>query len=662
MGLLYRLLGKDAISLVSFLIVVAGFSMAYGLPRTDIYTDVGLLGLTVTNLGYTGNGFDSPQPSGEYPIFSNVEHLFLGGLWVGAETLDGRRLVSTGAQDASTLSAGEEIREFGDYPADVEPVHIWSNRQNDDNFSQQAIANQQIELAFTDVVDLGASSHVPLGLKVHLRAMAWSAKFADDFVLLQYDVINISGTVLKDVYVGYWNDTTVGNTDNTNPYDSQAAVGWNYYDDQNGGWGPAEWGVPEAYAPAGDENIWMMWEHDQDGDEGLATSWYGTRLLGASREAEPDSGVAPVSYNSWQFRHVPAEDDSYPDPDDPEVTLPGKYQLMSNGAFTVGETQDNDYTTASDWVGLLSTGPFRTLAPGDTVSVTFACVAGPDSLGLLANSKAAQKTFDDLFSIISGPPSPKIHFSFEDNSVRITWQPGVAENAAGEPLELDDPARIPEHHISDANGQEDFQGYRIYRFQGETISGDPYDESDLIAQFDIVDGIGFDTGLPPLNDKGEREFLDTNLLDGFPYVYSVASYAAANPAEAIEELESGFNENRQTVYPGPAPAGADNPRTIGVYPNPYRVASLFDGRSSTQEAETKRKIWFTGLPAHCRIQVFNLMGEVVKTIDHDDPTTGQHSWNVLSDFDRVIATGLYIYAVEDLDTGEVQRDKLVIIK
>jgi hypothetical protein len=29
---------------------------------------------------------------------------------------------------------------------------------------------------------------------------------------------------------------------------------------------------------------------------------------------------------------------------------------------------------------------------------------------------------------------------------------------------------------------------------------------------------------------------------------------------------------------------------------------------------------------------------------------------------RAIATGLYIYVVEDLNTGEIQRGKLVIIK
>ena len=182
----------------------------------------------------------------------------------------------------------------------------------------------------------------------------------------------------------------------------------------------------------------------------------------------------------------------------------------------------------------------------------------------------------------------------------------------------------------------------------------------LVAEFDIIDGIGFDTGLPPLTADGNRRFVDTDLLDGFPYWYSVISYSAVDPQEGLDELRSGFNENRELVYPGPAPASASNQRTISVYPNPYRTGSLFDSRVGEQELG--RKVWFTGLAARSRVQVFTLVGELVKTIEHDDPGSGQHSWNLLSDFDRVIATGLYIYVVEDLATGEIQRGKLVIIK
>jgi len=658
MGLKDRLQRKNTIALIGFLMVLISLGSAHGLPRTDIYTDVGLLGVTITNLGYIGNGFESPRPSGEYPIFSNVEHLFLGGIWIGAETVEGERLVSTGAQDASTLSAGEETREFNDLTEAEFQVQVWSNRQNDDNYSPKAISTQHIEVAFDDF-RADVTNHTPIGLQVILRALAWSDPFADDFVILDYSIINVSGTELSNLYIGMWNDTTVGNTDQNNPYDPQAPVGWNYYDDMNGGWGPPDW-VPENYAVDGDDKIWMMWERDDDGDEGLATSWYGTRLLGASRQVTPAEGVAPVSYNAWAFRNVPARDDWYTNPDDPDVQLPGKYQIMSNGAFTVGETQEMDYTTASDWMGLLSTGPFPTLAPNDTLRVTFAVVAGVDSLALLGNSKVAQKAYDDGFTIVAGPPSPLLEFAIDDNSVIVRWAPGDSLDAQGEVLPTDSPLRSPEHHYSDTTAKEDFQGYRIYRYQGDPIIGIPEEVATLVADFDIVDGVGYDTGLPPLNPKGQREIIDTNLLDGFPYYYSVISYSAPDQQEGVVELRSGFWENGAVVYPGPSPASADNPRTIGVYPNPYRAGSLFD--TQKPNVEQGRVIWFTGLPARSRVQVFTLVGELVKTIEHDDVNIGQHSWNLLSDYGRVIATGLYIYVVEDLATGEIQRGKLVIIK
>ena len=44
------------------------------------------------------------------------------------------------------------------------------------------------------------------------------------------------------------------------------------------------------------------------------------------------------------------------------------------------------------------------------------------------------------------------------------------------------------------------------------------------------------------------------------------------------------------------------------------------------------------------------------------PTAASTAWDLLSEYDRAIATGLYIYVVEDHATGEIQRGKLVIIK
>ncbi len=634
------------IILVGLLAAALGAGAARADPRKDLVTGAGLVGLSVTNLGYVGNAFSNPsQPSCEYPLRSHVEHVFMGGLWVGAVAPDGTIHVSTGAQDAANLVAGDEVREFQD--AAGEPVYVWSNSQNSDQYDPRALATQHIQVVFDDYATIESGNHVPLGLKVVLRALAWGNPYADDFVILDYSIINISGGELRDVYVGYWTDTTVGNTTVTNPYDPQAPVRWNYYDDMNGGWRPGD--------VAGDPAIWMMYERDDDGDDKMATSWVGGRLLGAMPAVAPQAERSPVSYNAWRFRNVPAEDDIYVvNPGtEYEEERPGKYQIMANGDFDVGQTAVENFTLASDWVAMLSTGPFPFLAPDDTIHVTFAVVCAADSLALLANGRIAQLAYDQGFSIPSGPPSPRLQVATDNDRVLLSWPPGDPD--------AEDPAlRSPEHHISAITGRPDFQGYRIYRFQGEAITDDPYRIATLVAQYDQIDGIGFDTGLPPLNALDRREFIDDHLLDGFPYWYSVVSFSAPDLEAGLPEYQSGFNENAQLVYPGSAPSTAEDPRAVGVYPNPYRVASLYD--SPRGEVELSRKIWFTGLPVRCRIQVFNLAGDLVRTLWHDDPTSGTEPWDLLSEPTRAIATGLYVYVVQDLSTGDLQRGKLVIIK
>lgn len=644
------------------LTVLASATSAPAEPRTNLQTDVGLLGLALTNLGYFGNAFSNRnQPSGEYPLHSHVEHIYRGGIWVGARASDGTVHVSTGAQDAVNLQAGDDIREFEDFfdsagnPENF--VRLWSNSQNADNYNAAALATQHIEVFFDDYTVTETGNHTPLGVKVRLRALAWGNPFADDFVILNYTLINVSAGELRDVFLGLWVDTTVGNTEYKTPYDPQAPIRWDFTDDLNGAWGPV--GVVDpAYSVASDPNIWMAYEHDANTDEGLATSWIGYRLLGTNLAPATGDTVPPVSFNMWRFKGVPERDDKFENPDEPGVILPGKYQIMSNGNFDVGERPADNYSVMANWVSVMSTGPFPNWAPGDTLSITFAIVAAPDSLSLLSNSKVAQVAYDDGFTIPSGPPSPRLEFGTETNSVVISWVPGAAVDSLGVPLPPDSGLRSPEHHISLITGREDFQGYRIYRYQGVSLVGNPFETATMVAQFDRIDGIGFDTGLPALDEDGRRRFVDADLLDGFPYWYAVTTFSAPDILDGLPEFESGFNENSDLVFPGPAAAGSGSSGGVGVYPNPYRAASLFDTRSS----ETGRKLWFTGLAARSRIQVFTLAGDLIKTIEHDDPNSGQEAWDLITDPVRAIASGLYIYAVTDLATGNVQRGKLVIIK
>ncbi|MDZ7360643.1 MAG: hypothetical protein ONB46_07945 [candidate division KSB1 bacterium] len=41
---------------------------------------------------------------------------------------------------------------------------------------------------------------------------------------------------------------------------------------------------------------------------------------------------------------------------------------------------------------------------------------------------------------------------------------------------------------------------------------------------------------------------------------------------------------------------------------------------------------------------------------------GEHAWDLVTADDQAIATGLYLYTVEDLESGEIQKGKFAVIK
>ena len=76
--------------------------------------------------------------------------------------------------------------------------------------------------------------------------------------------------------------------------------------------------------------------------------------------------------------------------------------------------------------------------------------------------------------------------------------------------------------------------------------------------------------------------------------------------------------------------------------------------------ENNRKIKFIHLPPKCTIRVFTLAGDVVATLEHDDPVRGELEWDLLSDGQRALASGLYVFSVES-DFGR-QIGKFVLIR
>jgi hypothetical protein len=150
-----------------------------------------------------------------------------------------------------------------------------------------------------------------------------------------------------------------------------------------------------------------------------------------------------------------------------------------------------------------------------------------------------------------------------------------------------------------------------------------------------------------------------NQLNGWQYVYTVTAFDGGDPDNNVESLESSRLQNARRVIPGSTPDAAASSEPC-VYPNPYYTQAQWDG-----SGERERKLYFCNLPARAEIRVYTMTGDLVRRMNHDAPPSngsviqwfsryadgtqvmsgGEHAWDLISDSDQAIATGLYLFTV-----------------
>jgi hypothetical protein len=349
----------------SLLILLLAFSPLVPAPAAGVVvigreTTANRLVVSFSNLGYFGNLLNPnvSYSSCEYPAGSGVEHWFVAGLWVGARKADDAVRVSVSADDTGSGTAHPPT-EFGPRTQDV--VVELSNDPDSPRFSPQALADQHFLMSFDDENGAHPIEHVPLGVRVHTEVLAYAPQHVDDFVLLSVTVENIGDETLRDVYLGWYADFTIGDA-------SGSGGAWNFYDDVQGFYGPND--VP------GHPDLWMMYGYDPDADDGAAPSWIGVRPVGS------DSQSSLFTYRQWRFRGAawPRDDQT-------------KYAAMASGQVDVGA----EFEVAGNWSSMIAVGPWSVMAPGETANITLAVVAGMDADELVEHSDAAQETYDRGF-------------------------------------------------------------------------------------------------------------------------------------------------------------------------------------------------------------------------------------------------------------------------
>lgn len=616
-----------------------------------------LMGMTVTNYGFLGNNFTSRAPSMEYPLGTGYEHLVRGGLWIGALAADDLGAftgVTTGAVDGS---AGDAAAEATEYSPLGETVVARSTLPNSRYYNPDAISEFDLSSTFWDGLGKpprGREPHRPLRVRVKQENYSWSFSNYTHMAFYHYVITN-EGPPLRNVWVGLYGEIASGPK---NLYSCWPPSGGCAGANLGAWWRSKIIGYVDSLRMVTES----FCKNPVDCKRHLMPATVALKLLGVRPGNLADTSVTKVTMQAWSYSPGSSLRD-----EDIE-----RYAILSSGAVTqLSPLPDSLAPITGDPVVLLGAGPFETLNTGESVEVDFAFIGANDlslAVGqdlLVRRARVAQQAYDLNYRVPVPPPSPEIHVVPRHGEVDVYWTDA--------PESFEDPT---------SPNPRDFEGYRVY-------IGDDRLDLRLYRQFDLAtapnDTTGFNTGfgevrlaVPAVFAGRTYPYKTTirNLRDGFHYWVAVTSYDVGT--SEIESLESGVAQNQLAVVPAPAPGEALG-GGVTVFPNPYRVEARWDQQQNVRD----HYLWFANLPPQCVIRIYTLNGDLVLETEFDGSTyDGRNArgvydprsdlatrlsgaswgWDMITRAGQAAATGLYMYSVEDRQTGKRTLGKFLIVK
>jgi hypothetical protein len=499
---------------------------------------------------------------------------------------------------------------------------------------------------------------------VEMRGMAWTGELYQDFIVWHFVIRNIGTAPITGMRIGIHSDFGYL------PY----TFNQNGYHDDRHYFEPA---TQLAYGTAA-----VISELDPRTGGALDASqiaWSGSlplRMPGPTRRAKTydafhfwvdattskGNGASKELYFRYNLANLYDPRDSDKDGVDDDFNMDGVPDTL--------EGLDGRYTASgADGLQVLGSDSL-TLAPGQSDTLIFATVFGMTRAQLFKNCARALTLYHSGWIPVKAPEAPAVEIKAGDGRDTVYWS-----------------------RVSELESK--FEGYKIYRsvdggviwgtdkftdFSGTTryIPLAQYDRIDQIAghytslpEFAWFD-LGSETGLPrtkvvtaedqlTIFKPGDtvRVFVDDQVINGMRYRYYVAAYDTGNgitgPLENTPASDPKVGTNTVEVVPR-APTATNSVSQVRVVPNPYVVASGW-------EQGKEHQVQFTHLPERATIRIFNVAGELVRTLDHSAasaPAPSIEPWDLKNENNQLVAAGLYFYHL-DSPVGST-RGKFIIIQ
>jgi hypothetical protein len=341
-------------------------------------SDGNALALTTTSFGYFGNNFINRSPSMEYPLGSGYEHLTHGGLWIGAQAIDGSGAftgVVTGALDFNIGLLGTEYSEW----TKLTTLQVRSSLPISPFYSPAAISELDVLSEYDDhvvkTVIGNPEPHRPMGIHVRQHVYQWSFGGYESIVFMRLFIHNAGTSPLTGVHAGLYTEFASGNKNAYSCWPPSSGCG-------PSPWFSRKWLAYDAASRVMREHYCAAQPVPGGCNLGLVPPWVALELL-TSLAADQNVTVAAWPYGPGN----PARDQDVE-----------RYALMSAGTIA-------DFTTPAlapqtgDPMEVLAIGPFASVAPGDSIEVCFAFLGAPDEASLPVVAASAQQLHDVRFVV-----------------------------------------------------------------------------------------------------------------------------------------------------------------------------------------------------------------------------------------------------------------------
>ena len=558
--------------------------------------DVGNLSSAIYNtavVGFPSN--PTANPSGWWPAGTNDSYIFEGDIWIGAKK-GGEISVSESDGRHSEIWPTEDVPE------------VISNKPG--VTSKGTPTNQAIMFKCSDM-NPDANKGLILGLELEVNGFQWSYAPLYDFFILEYNVKNVGGDTLEDVFMAFRYDVDISsNETGTSSYSADDFVAL----DQ----------TPDALNPEAHPNRYLSYGFSN----ASAPGYIGLRVLDAYRGDNPEDAAAKIPFAAHKRITITTDPST-----DAEI-----YALISTPGV---EPLPANY---DDQRFIQSYGPVESLAPGESFNIVVAVAIGEGLAGLQASADWAQKLYDDDYVAPAPPPSPLVTAYPADGQVTLVWESegrwvdaGVNKNIE-EYIDVTDPEKI-------------FEGYRVYRrdVSYDESTGNPVEDWTMLMEFDKPSATGNFFTVSHVGKQSDAKIESAGDEPYFSDFFKSAVYMIKFDSSTTFEV---VNTTLWEVMPYNAGFPADGGGYV-VIKDPATGEPYPDGtyRSGTQ-------IYFGGL----YVQISDgpsgppVAGDIFRVVSTPSQALGEDAGIKSFYTDEGLTNGLeYTYAVTSYDTGNPKK-------